>query len=128
MVLLLLSIGCTKYLMNKYLARVRVAGQLVRTIVFADSITHARLLLQYKYGMNSVAATPVRVDEADANAPLLDNIIKPKPPMTPAQGRINALKQGIERGRQQLQAERDRQRRQREAERLRKQQQRPAPA
>ena len=115
--------------MNKYLARVRVAGQLVRTIVFADSITHARLLLQYKYGMNSVAATPVRVDEADANATLLDNIIiKPKPPMTPAQGRINALKQGIERGRQQLQAERDRQRRQREAERLRKQQQRPTPA
>ena len=110
--------------MDKYLARVRIAGQLVRTIVFADSITHARLLLQYKYGMNSVAATPQRVDEAPSELTLLDNIIKPKPPMTPEQGRINALKQGIERGRQQLQAERERQRRQREAERIRKQQQR----
>jgi hypothetical protein len=46
--------------------------------------------------------------------------IKPKPPMTPAQVRLHALKQNVERGRQQLQAERDRQGRQREAERVRK--------
>lgn len=114
--------------MDKYLVRVRIGGQLVRTIVFADSITHARLLIQYKYGMNSVAATPQRVDEAHETPTLLDNTIKPKPPMTPAQGRINALKQGIENSRRQLEQERERQRRQREAERLRKQQQRPTPA
>ena len=46
--------------------------------------------------------------------------IKPKPPVTPAQARINSLKQNVEHDRQQLQAERDRQRRQRDAERLRK--------
>ena len=46
--------------------------------------------------------------------------IKPKPPLTPAQARINSLKQNIENGRRQLQAERDRQRRQREADRQRK--------
>lgn len=109
--------------MDKYLARVRIGGQSVRTIVFADSITHARLLLQYKYGMNSLAATPVRVDEADETLTLLDNTVTPKSPMTPAQGRINALKQGIENSRRQLEQERERQRRQREAERTRKQQQ-----
>ena len=47
--------------------------------------------------------------------------IKHKPPMTPAQARINSLKQGVERSREQLHAERERQRQQREAERKRKQ-------
>ena len=113
----------TKYLMNKYLVTLRVGGQLVKTVVFADSTTHARLLCQYKYGMNSIAVSPVRVDEDDA---LLDSIIKPikpKPPMSPEQARINSLKQGVERSREQLHAERERQHRQREAERTRQQQQ-----
>lgn len=48
---------------------------------------------------------------------------KPKPPMTPAQARVRALKQGVERSKQQLGAERERQRRQRESERQRKLQQ-----
>lgn len=39
---------------------------------------------------------------------------------TPQQARINALKQTIERDKQQLHSERERQRRQRDAERLRK--------
>jgi len=47
-------------------------------------------------------------------------LIKPKPPLTPQQARINSLKQNVERDRQQLQGERDRQRKQRDAERLRK--------
>ena len=47
--------------------------------------------------------------------------IKPKPPMSPAQARINSLKQGVERSKEQLHAERERQRQQREAERRRKQ-------
>ena len=113
----------TKYLMNKYLVTVRVGGQLVKTAVFADSTIHARLLCQYKYGMNSIAVSPVRVDEAEDDSTLLDSTIKPKPPATPAQARINSLKQGVERSREQLHAERERQRQQREAERKRKQQQ-----
>ena len=47
--------------------------------------------------------------------------IKAIKPLTPAQARIKALKQNVENGRKQLQAERERQRRQREAERTRKQ-------
>ncbi len=47
--------------------------------------------------------------------------IRPKKPLTPAQARINALKQNVDNTRKQLQAERERQRRQREAERTRKQ-------
>ena len=113
----------TKYLMNKYLVTVRVGGQLVKTVVFANSTIHARLLCQYKYGMNSIAVSPVRVNEAEDDSTLLDNTIKPKPPTTPAQARINSLKQGVERSREQLHAERERQRQQREAERKRKQQQ-----
>jgi uncharacterized protein YneF (UPF0154 family) len=49
--------------------------------------------------------------------------IKPKPPMSPAQARIHSLKQGVERSRQQLKAERERQRQQRDAEQARKKQQ-----
>jgi hypothetical protein len=48
--------------------------------------------------------------------------IKPNKPLTPAQARINSLKQTAENVRKQLQAERERQRRQRETERARKQQ------
>ena len=113
----------TKYLMNKYLVTVRIDRKLVKTAVFADSTIHARLLCQYKYGMNSIAVSPVRVDEAEDDSTLLDSTIKPKPPTTPAQARINSLKQGVERSREQLHAERERQRQQREAERKRKQQQ-----
>ena len=47
--------------------------------------------------------------------------IKPKPPMSLAQARINGLKQGVERSKQQLKAERERQRQQRENERRQKQ-------
>ena len=111
----------TKYLMNKYLVTVRIDGKLVKTAVFADSTIHARLLCQYKYGMNSIAVSPVRVDEAEDDSTLLDSTIKPKPPTTPAQARINSLKQGVERSREQLHAERERQRQQRETERKQKQ-------
>jgi hypothetical protein len=47
--------------------------------------------------------------------------IKPKPPMSLAQARISGLKQGVERSKQQLKAERERQRQQRENERRQKQ-------
>jgi len=49
--------------------------------------------------------------------------MKPKPPMTMPQARINGLKQNVERERQQLAAERIRQQTQRETERKKKQQQ-----
>ena len=54
--------------------------------------------------------------------------IKPKPPLTPAQARIQAMKNTVERDKQQLRNERDRQRQQRENERKRQEQQRRASA
>jgi hypothetical protein len=47
--------------------------------------------------------------------------IKPKPPMTLPQARIQGLKQGVKRSQQQLKQERERQRQQRENERKQKQ-------
>ena len=47
--------------------------------------------------------------------------IKPKQPMSIAQAKIHGIKQGIERSKQQLKAERERQRQQRENERWKKQ-------
>jgi vacuolar-type H+-ATPase subunit I/STV1 len=49
--------------------------------------------------------------------------IKPKQPLSAAQARINGLKNNVEKGRQQLQAERVRQQQQRENQRRQKQQQ-----
>jgi hypothetical protein len=52
--------------------------------------------------------------------------IKPKPPMTLPQARINGLKQNVERDKQRLQQEREQQRQQRDAERKRNQQRKAA--
>jgi len=106
--------------MNKYLATVRLRGQHIKTMVYADSAVHARLLLQYQFGMDCMVMGPQATNEdADAYS-LLDNMIKPKPPMTPAQARISGLRQGVARSQEQLKGEQERQRRQREAERRRK--------
>ena len=70
--------------MNKYLATVRIKTQLVKTIVFADSEIHARLILQYQYGFDSVSSNPIIVNEVGTA----------KPP-TPQQERITNLKQQL---------------------------------
>jgi len=44
--------------MNKYFAAVRVKGQTVRTMVFADSYLHARLILEFQFGIGSVVRSP----------------------------------------------------------------------
>lgn len=85
--------------MNRYVASVRVRGQLVKTMVFADSQLHARLLLQYQFGFNNLASTPAQVSEA----------IQPIKPLTPQQSRIDGLKRQKETVTKQLKAERDRQ-------------------
>jgi hypothetical protein len=86
--------------MNRYVASVRVKGQLVKTMVFADSQLHARLLLQYQFGFNNLASTPTQVSEA---------IHQPIKPLTPQQSRIDVLKRQKETVTKQLKAERDRQ-------------------
>ena len=50
--------------MNKYQAYVRIKGQLVNTVVFADNPIHARLILQYQFGMDSLASNPSVITKA----------------------------------------------------------------
>ena len=84
--------------MNKYLASVRIKGQIVKMTVFADSIIHARLILEYQFGLNSLTSTPVQVNEAGT--------IKPQ---TPDQARLAALKRQKDNVAKQIETERDRQ-------------------
>ena len=84
--------------MNKYLASVRIKGRTVKMAVFADCPLHARLILQYQFGMNSVVSSPVQVNEASAIKPL-----------TPDQARIKSLQDRVKRDQQAVKAERARQ-------------------
>lgn len=81
--------------MKDYIATVRIKGNLVKTVVHAESQIHARLLLQYQYGLDSISASPV-----------LAETLKPK---TPEQLRIDSLKAAKERAGDALAAERQRQ-------------------
>ena len=84
-----------KYWMKDYIATVCIKGNIVKTIVHAENITHARLLLQYKYGWDSIVASPA-----------LAETIQPK---TPEQQRIDVLKAAKNRAADALAAERQRQ-------------------
>ena len=84
--------------MNKYIASVRIRGQIVKMAVFADSMIHARLILEYQFGMNSLATAPVQVNEAGTIKPL-----------TPDQARLAALKRQKDNVAKQIETERDRQ-------------------
>jgi hypothetical protein len=82
-------------MMKDYNATIRIKGSLIKTVVHADSLTHARLLLQYQYGWDSIVSSPV-----------LDETIAPK---TPEQLRIDSLKANKKRAADALAAERQRQ-------------------
>ena len=84
--------------MKKYIASVRIKGQIVKMAVFADSIIHARLILEYQFGLNSLASTPVQVNEAGTILP-----------QTPDQARLAALKRQKDNVAKQIETERDRQ-------------------
>jgi hypothetical protein len=47
--------------MNKYQSEVKVSGFLIKTIVYADNPTRARLLLQQQFGVNNVLTIPKKV-------------------------------------------------------------------
>jgi len=81
--------------MHDYIATIRVTGTVVKTVVHAESSVHARLLLHYQYGWNSIVTSPT----------LAENI-KPK---TPEQQRIDTLKITKDRAADALAAERQRQ-------------------
>ena len=98
--------------MNKYLATVRVKGQTVRTMVFADSSLHARLILEYQFGIGNVVTNPTQSTKANEDYTPLDEVlstIKPIKPMNPQQAKLDSLKKQKEVAAKNLKAERDRQ-------------------
>ena len=102
-----------KYSMNKYIATVRIRGTSVKTVVFADSSTHARLILQYQFGMDSISSSPSLLTREHRGYISLEEAIakiQPIKPLTPEQGRIEALKRQKETAAKSLKAERERQR------------------
>lgn len=81
--------------MKDYIATVRIKGTHVKTVVHAECPIHARLLLQFKYGMDSIVSSPVL---AETTAP-----------KTAEQLRIDSLKANKDRAAGALTAERQRQ-------------------
>lgn len=105
--------------MKTYIATVRLNGRLVRTRIWADEQLHAKLLLQYFFGFNSIAAGPalgegnhshlpdaeqLRIEE-DAIAPT-----KPIKPRSPEQAQIDSLKARKDQATQALKSAKERQR------------------
>ena len=84
--------------MDKYIASVRVKGQLIKTAVFADSPIHARLILQYQFGMDSIVSYPSAITEVAAIKPL-----------TPDQQRIKSMQARVKQDQAAVKAERARQ-------------------
>ena len=84
--------------MNKYQAGVRVKGKLVKTVVFADTPIHARLILQYQFGMDSIVSYPSAITEVATIKPL-----------TPDQQRIKSMQDRVKRDQAAVKAERARQ-------------------
>jgi hypothetical protein len=101
--------------MNKFLATVRVKGQSVRTIVFAESSLHARLILEFQFGIGNVIGTPsIAPKTTEGYTPLAEVIaatkpIKPIKPLSPQQTRIDSLVRQKDAISNSLKAERDRQ-------------------
>ena len=87
--------------MNKYLATIRIKGQRVSTVVFADSPLHARLIIEYQYGMGSVVNGPSPIRESDT--------LKPIKPLPPDKYRMASMKQQKDALTKNIKAERDRQ-------------------
>jgi hypothetical protein len=95
--------------MNKYLTTIRVNGQAIKTLVFAENPIHARLLIQYQFGMNSISSNPTKTEVNAIGYTLFDNVVKAHKPLTPQQARIKSLQQQKDSATKQLKAERDKQ-------------------
>lgn len=101
--------------MNKYIATIKVKGQSIKTTVFADSAIHARLMLQYQFGMDCILSSPTLSTKEDSDHEPLEEIInrikpiKPFKPLTIDQARINDLKRQDIALKQRLKRERFRQ-------------------
>jgi len=98
--------------MNKYQATIRVKGQSIKTAVFADSAIHARLILEYQFGMNSIVNNPALVAKESSEGISIEEalkMIKSLKPLTPQQLTIDTLKKQKDQASNRLKAERNRQ-------------------
>jgi hypothetical protein len=122
--------------MNKYLVTLRLKGQLIKTAVFADSPTHAKLICEYQFGLGCLNGSPTQIHNQGQGYPLWDDLlaesppsIKPRPPKPPKaatikpvkpqstdQMRITQLKTNVDRQKDALKRERENQKRQKEAD------------
>ncbi len=122
--------------MNKYLVTLSLKGQLIKTAVFADSSTHARLICEYQFGLGCLNGAPTQLSSEGHDYPLLDELtpasthtikprspkppraatIKPVKPQSPEQMRVTQLKADVDRQKDALKRERENQKRQKEAE------------
>jgi len=84
--------------MNKYLVPIRINGQIIKTVIFANSIIHARLISEWQFGIGNVVSTPTAISEEATQKPL-----------TPPQARVKALQSQADRAKQAVKAERARQ-------------------
>ena len=105
--------------MKTYIATVRIHGRLMRTRVWADDPVHARLLLQYFFGMSSIAVGPVLGEGDHSHLPNAEELrlkeagisgIKPVKPRSPEQAQIDNLKARRDQATQALKAAQQRQR------------------
>ncbi len=87
--------------MKKYQAYIRVKGHHIRTAVYADSPLHARLILEYQFGMNCVLEGPSPISESDT--------FKPIKPLPPDKYRLASMRQQKERLAKDIKAEQERQ-------------------
>ena len=98
--------------MNKYLATVRVKGKSVRTMVYAESSLHARLILEFQFGIGNVMKTPTLTVHGYEDYKSLDEVIKtikPLKPLSPEQAKLDSLKKQKDIASRNLKAEKDRQ-------------------
>ena len=101
--------------MNKYLATIRIKGQTIRLALFADSQIHARLILEFQFGMNSVVVSPSLIANESRGYLMLDEVIKaikpikPIKPLSPAKARIASLNKQKDNLSKAIDAERKRQ-------------------
>lgn len=105
--------------MKTYIATVRIHGRLVRTRVWADESLHAKLLLQYYFGISSIAAGPVLGEGNHSHLPDADQLrieeaaiatIKPVKPRSPEQAQIDSLKARKDQAAKALKSAKERQR------------------
>ena len=81
----------------------------MRTGVFADCSIHARLILQYQFGMNSVINTPTILTREDRGYQSMEEVLATLKPKTPDQLNIDTLKNQKDQADKRLKAARARQ-------------------